>query len=105
MPQPLPGLSVDRNDTVGEQIITMMTYPYEIRLRRAGSNVSNAANLIHCHAGPAIGSVFLRPIPGVVTELAFMRDGVKGPKLLPRHYVKAPDILLKPRHHDAVLEN
>src|SRR5260221_13851519 len=78
MPQALARPRIQSDKTIGEKVVTQVGHAKEVRFRAAGRDKGNATDLIHCHAGPTIRAVILRPIPGVVTKFAGMRNSMKG---------------------------
>ena len=95
MPQAFAGARVQRQQAVGEQIRAVAIDAVEIVLRarrwarrrcRASRRPTSRSNVGAAHGLPCI----LRP--GVVSELAGMRNGVKGPHQLSRAHIESADV-------------
>src|SRR5689334_3960681 len=76
----------------------------EVWLGPARGDISDPTHVIHGHAGPAVGGIIFGAIPGVVTELAGMRHGVKSPEMFAAADVKTPDVLFKSGNDDSFFE-
>ena len=105
MPQAFSRARIQGDETVGEQIVAQMGDAGEIRFRASRADVGNVTDIVHGHAGPAIGRVVLGVIPRFITEFAGMRDGVKSPQLFASGRVESPNVLLKTGHDDDFLEH
>ena len=84
MPETFAGGGVEGEQAVGEKILSKAIAAPEIKRRRTGGNEHDAAFVIQCHARPTIRAATKFPSigrPSLVTHLAGMRDGVKGPRL------------------------
>ncbi len=82
MPYALAGRSIQGQQGIGEKVVAFAIGSVEIEGGGTGGNEDQAALFVEAHAGPVIGAADVLPRvfgPGIVAELAGMRDGVKGP--------------------------
>ena len=85
VPEPLAGARIERQDTVGEEILAASIRAVEIVVSRPGRDVHDAALLVDRHRAPIVraADVLERLLwPGVVAELAGQRYRVELPLLL-----------------------
>ena len=85
VPQALAGARVEREQAVAEQVRADAVGAVEIVGRRAGREVGDAALLVDGDLAPGVGAADVLPgvlRPGVVAELARMRNGVERPDQL-----------------------
>src|SRR5215212_4556305 len=95
MPQALAGPSVERDQTVAEQIRPDAVGAIVIVSRRADRQVDDATFLIDAHLTPDIDAadVFVGVLwPGVVAKLAGLRNRVKHPFQFTRNDVVGADV-------------
>ena len=95
VPQPLAGLGVEREQAVGEEVLPDPIGAIEVVVRRAGRHIDDAALLVDRHRSPVVGAadVLVRLFrPGVVAELAGLRNRVELPHLLPGDDVVGADV-------------
>src|SRR5271166_6839567 len=100
MPDALARLGVQRDETVGEQIIADSISPIEIKRRRTRGNIDNSSLRIDGHPSPVIrGAAGLPRVlrPGVFAEVAGMRNGMKRPARFPATHVIGPHIARRSR--------
>src|SRR5262245_24629286 len=82
MPQAFAGLRVESDQTVAEEIVSLAVAAVKIEARRSERNIGDAALFIDGHLAPVVDAAggFIELLrPGVITELAGMRDRVKNP--------------------------
>src|SRR5688572_10067749 len=82
MPDALPGFRIERKQRVREQIRADAAAAIEVGRGRACWDVNNATVHIQAHSRPRVRTAGGLPRldgPGVVTDLARTRNGVKGP--------------------------
>src|ERR1700751_1919817 len=82
MPKTLAAAGVQRQQAVGEKIVTDAITTVEIKSGRAGGNVDDSANRIERHASPVVGGSAGFPgvrRPGVIAEFTGKRNGVERP--------------------------
>src|SRR3954468_19050111 len=85
VPDAFAGFRVQRQFTIAEQVIAQPVTTVKVKRGRTGRNVNDAGLLIYRHSGPVIGAAAFLPRvfrPGVITEFAGMRNGMKTPALL-----------------------
>ena len=85
MPEALSGLCLQRDQAIGEQIVTDAVSSIKIERRRTGRNIDNPAIDIDGHARPVVGGAAGLPRvlrPRVVSELTGMRNRVERPAQL-----------------------
>ena len=95
MPDALAGVRVEREQAIREEIVAEAVAAVEIECRRAGRHEHDAALHIDGHAGPVVrGADRFLGIgrPGVVAELAGMRNGVERPAHFAGAHVEGADI-------------
>ena len=101
MPLALPGLDVQRDDAVGEQRVAGPMAAVVIAGGHFGRHVDESELRIGAHLRPRAGVavVFRRTLqPGVVAELALLRDGVEDPQPLAGANVVAAHVALRVLH-------
>ena len=94
VPQPLAGLGIQRQQTVGEQIAAHPVRAIKVVHRRAGGRKDNAALLVNHHAGPVVGGAGGLPgihRPAVMTKFTGARNGVEDPAQLAGVHVPGAD--------------
>ena len=95
VPHQLTGQGIDRDDRVGEQVVPRSIEAVEVVVGRAERHVENAPLLVDGEEAPGVGPADVAPgivEPGLVTHLAGMRDGVKGPHQIPRPKIPRPHV-------------
>src|ERR1700683_1480183 len=95
MPYALAGGGPERNERVREQIVTDTVRSVEIERRGPGGNEYQATLFVQAHAGPVVRRATGLPRilwPGVIAELAGMRDGMKAPANLAASHIKGTDV-------------
>ena len=81
VPLALPGLQVDGDETLGEQVVAGPVPAVEVRRRRLDRQVGEAELFVDADLRPDAGVAVVRPrvlFPGVVAELARARNGVEA---------------------------
>ncbi len=82
VPEVFARCCIERQQTIAEQILALPVTTVKIKRRRAQRNVYRTFLLIKTHACPATHATGLFIgffIPGIITELARLRNGMKGP--------------------------
>src|SRR6266568_1140808 len=82
MPDSFAGFRVQRQKTIGEEIVSDAICPVEIEGRRARGNINNAALRIEGHPRPVVGRATVFPGvpgPGFVAKFAGVGNGVERP--------------------------
>ena len=82
MPLSFPRQTIQRNHTVGEQIVAKPLAAVIVISRHAGRQVDHTERLIDAHGRPYIGITVHFPavlLPTVDTILTLARHGVEGP--------------------------
>ena len=82
VPETLPGLGVEREQRVGEQVRADPIAAIKVRRRRPSRDVDNAPPNVDGHPRPRIRAAGSLPCigrPGVVAEFTRVRNRVKGP--------------------------
>ena len=85
MPDPFARFRVQTQDAVAEQVLADALAAPEVERRRTGADKDQAAFMIDAHAAPVVGAAGCLPRifrPGLVAELAGVRDGVEDPTAL-----------------------
>ena len=101
VPQPLTGLEVNRDEAVGEQIITVTMPTVVVVGRHLGGEVGDTELLVDAHLTPGSGvaRVSPRPVePGVVAELVGSGNRVKDPPAFAGTCVDSADVALDVHH-------
>ena len=97
MPLPLSGFQIDADQTLAEQIVARPVAAVKIARRRFDWQVNQPELLVDGDLGPyaRVAGVFGGAVqPGIVAELAFLRDGVEDPESLAGAHVKPSHIAL-----------
>jgi hypothetical protein len=84
VPDALARRGAQAEDRVGEEVVAVAVGAVEVIGRRARGRVQKAALLVERDARPGVGAATVLPRafrPGVVAELARVRDGVECPLL------------------------
>ena len=95
VPDAAPGPGVEREHTVGEQVVSVPGHTVEVEGRRSGGGKHHRVLRIDSDAGPGIGAPGNRVgvlRPRLVAELARLRNGVKDPADFPAVDVEGTDV-------------
>ena len=95
VPDALAGRGVEGEQGVGEEVGAHAVAAVEVGGGRAGGDENEAPLVVHRHARPVVGGADAEPgvgRPGVVAELAGMRDGVEDPPHLAGAHVEGADV-------------
>src|SRR4051812_6168796 len=95
VPDAFAGFRVQRQFTIAEQVIAQPVTTIKVKRGRTGRNVNDAGLLIYRHSGPVIGAAAFLPCvfrPGVITEFAGTRNGMKTPVLFSGANIIGADI-------------
>ncbi len=95
MPDAFAGLSIERKQRIGKEIVTYAIAAIEVEDGRTGGHIHDAAFGIDRHAGPVVCGAGILPGvfgPGVIAEFARMRDGVKGPAHSAGVHIEGADV-------------
>ena len=114
MPQPLAGIRIKRQQRIGIQIVPQAVAAIEVKHRRPGRDIHNAALLIQRHPRPIVrGSCRLPRLrrPGLIPRFAGMRNRMKAPAQLSRAHIEGPHVprrrrmrlRIPPSHNNQVL--
>ena len=101
VPEALAGPDVEREDAVGEQVLAVPVGAPEVRGRRSGRDVDDAASLVDGHLTPVVraADVLVAVLGvGLVSELARPWNRVELPQELARENVVGADVAR--RRHD-----
>ncbi len=82
VPDASPRVRVEREQRIGEQILSEPLTAVEVRRRRSERNEHDAARLVDTHLRPAVRAANAAVgvgLPCLRAQLAGQRDGVKGP--------------------------
>src|SRR3954453_8556618 len=82
IPDPLSGLSLQRNQTIGKKVVANAIRPIKVERGRARGHVENARLGIESHACPVVGAPAGLPCssgPAVIAVFAGMRNRVEAP--------------------------
>src|SRR5262249_19286762 len=95
IPKEFAGTGVKRKQAVAEEVGAATVSAVEVVLGAGGGHVDNPAPCVHRNLAPTIGPAHSFPRvmgPGVVSQFARMRDGMKSPGQLTGAHVECPDI-------------
>src|SRR5438132_393348 len=95
VPNPLARLSLEGKETISKQIVSHPIGSIEVKSSRTRRNEYQTSFFIEAYPAPTVGSPTILPGvpgPGVVTQLAGVRDGVKGPAKSARANVIGADV-------------
>src|SRR5579863_10083309 len=82
MPDAVSGVSIQSKEAVCEEVVADPVGTVEVRGRRPGRHIDNAALYVHRHPRPVVSRAAVRPRvfgPGVVSVFAGVRNRVEGP--------------------------
>src|SRR5437016_14040714 len=82
MPDSLAGFGVQSDQTIREEIVANAVHAVEIKSGGAGRSIDNSSLGIESHACPVVRGTGGFPSlcrPGLVSNFAGMRNGVKSP--------------------------
>src|SRR5262249_60802035 len=95
MPDALAGVRIQTQERVGEKVVAMPVRPVKIESRRTGRREDQPMSLIDNQPRPIVSAADVSPgvfRPGLVTELARVRDRVKRPSLFTSANVERADV-------------
>ena len=95
VPLALAGIRIEADDRLGEQVLPGSPAAVVIVARRADRHVEQAARFIEAHRRPHVGVAGELPgpgVPGVIAELATLRNGVELPHQLSSPRVKCTHV-------------
>ena len=95
MPEAAAGAGIEGQQAIGEEVRAVAVGAIEIVFGAGGGRVQDAAFFVERKFAPDVGAADSLPGvlgPGVVAELARVRDGVKGPDDLAGAHVEGADV-------------
>src|SRR5262245_32306722 len=98
MPLALPGLQIDADETLTEQVVAMSMAAVKVRRRGLNRQIHEAEFFVDRHLSPDAGVAISRPRivePGVIPKLAGLGNRVERPELFARSHIKRPHLALR----------